>query len=543
MKKNVIFIGLTFLFSITNIFSQVIGDFPYFESFLNSEKPQGIETPTPTNGKENSIQFLDSGVQLTPNAKDKFGAFYLNNHEFPSSAGIFISFEYMIYDGDGGDGFSVFFFDANEQNPGIGAPGAGIGYAYNRSVNNATHSRYRSQGLKSAFLGIAFDSYGNFKKMRYQGESRVNGIPFNFATTGSSETLDERGVSLDGNNEVTLRGPMNPSPILDRNSNPIPGLGIGYGGYPVLVTQRTTANVGFRLKTVSNYAWEKHNQLKAKNFFTIRGGKSFERPSDEGYRKAFIEMFPRQEGGFYVSVMIENELSRDTVIYDYEFRTNFNYLENALTNSQGDNYTGDDPILNSTVRNITMTVPFAMKIGFAAATGVDTQYATGKTDKHVIKNLSVKLPRSAEAYDDYAEDKYQGVDTVLFLPLANDIGYKGSIARVQDPCPECIDSSTFRFIQPDGTVSPNPFECIIPKEGKWTFDSDKGIAKFEPLPSFHGNARINYDVKGGKIDPDPYAQEAYRSGQATIGVNIVPVKSIISNKMITGKIYNEDNKQ
>ena len=516
------------------LLAQVEGEFPYFESFLSGQKPAGIETPDPGGDMGNSVEFKNNGVQLTPPELDKFGAIYLDNHQFQSNIGIFISFEYMVYDGNGGDGFSLFFFDANEEDPGIGAPGSGIGYTYNRSINTSENLKFRFPGLKGGYLGIAFDSYGSFKELRYQGESRVSGIPFSKSVRGTGAT-----VGADGNNEVTLRGAMSPTAIRTSGGNLIPGMGVRYGGYPVLVTQRTTENVGFRLRTSSYYVWERYDQFKGKSFFQLRGGTEFKKPSDPGYRKAFVELFPiENKKGFLVSVMIQQgEASRDTIIYDYEYTEAFDYVENAITNSSGDNYLGDDILFESPVRRLIATVPKAFKIGFAAATGA-SKMPEAKRDRHVIKNLNVILPRAAKANDDFVDDIPQRTRATIY-PLPNDFGYKGPISRNQAPCPECIDKTTFRFLKEDGTVSPTPFEYTVSGEGTWRYDQNTGIATFDPVSAFVGVAQVKYDIKGGIGDADPYALEPYRSGPATIRVNVIssanPEMHIISNKMVTGK--------
>jgi len=521
--------------------AQDYGDFPYFESFLKKTSlPTGVIKPTPGRNVLNRARLLNNGLQLTPDSLDCFGAVYLDNHWFKAENGIFIEFEYMIYGGTGGDGFSVFFFDAAEANPGIGASGAGIGYGYNRSIYNAQFRHERAPGLKSAYLGIAFDTFGNFKGLRYQGESRVSGIPFSYGTTGSGETSGGNG-----DNDITLRGAMRKTPIraggYEETGDTIPGLGVQYSGYPVLVTQRTTDNVGFRLKTESNFAWERHDQSKAKTGFGIRGNTNFENSQEQGYRKAFIEMFPNgKQNGFFVSVMIQHDSTRDTLIYDYEYINEFDYLENAIFDAQGDYNTGDQPRSVSLVRKLKFDLPIELKIGLAAATGSSEASPIGKKDKHIIKNLGITLPRAAEAYDDYIDDKVQGTRLVNFNPLLNDVGYKGTISRNQDPCPECIDGTTFQFVDENGQALPDPHESIIANEGKWTYDVNTETVTFEPVPSFLGPARVRYSIKGGKVDSVPYADNAYRSTPATIGVDIVvnpnPPRKLITNKMVTGKV-------
>ena len=61
-----------------------------------------------------------------------------------------------------------------------------------------------------------------------------------------------------------------------------------------------------------------------------------------------------------------------------------------------------------------------------------------------------------------------------------------------------------------------------------------------PNPSFHGEAKIKYDIKGGINTPDPYADAAYCSLPATITVNVkkssIVYRNTISNKMVTIKL-------
>lgn len=543
-----------FLVGSINISAQISGDYPYFESFLSGTQPAGIEKPTPESGMANVVDFSSpEGVILTPATLDKFGAFYLNNHQFDSHAGIFISFEYMVYEGDGGDGLSVFFFDADYSDPGIGAPGAGIGYTYNRAViggDDPTLSAQRSIGLKGAYMGIAFDSFGNFKKLFYQGEARVNGLPYNYGSPGTSE------LGPGTTNDVTIRGAMHP------RGSTATGLSLGYMGYPVLVTQSTLTRVGHIMKTINDvepglrmYTWKQNNQLKAKETFTIRGGEAFTRPTDPGYRRAYIELFPNNDdnlGGFFVSVMIEHDNRRDTVIYNYKYTENFKYIENAI--NDGSPIT-DYNNKNATVRtgttvevDLDASVPDALKIGFAAATG-SSKAVGGKKDKHVIKNLKLILPRAAEAYDDYVDDKYQGT-IVTFKPLENDIGYTGTISRIQKPCPSCIDERSFRFVLDDGTEiyddGADVIQHRITNMGIWRYDKTNGEVTFTPDQGFvDKEATIRYNIKGGKDGSPggeyPYNQESYRSTPATIGVKIItnpnPPGStfMISNKMVTSR--------
>ncbi|MDR2948148.1 MAG: hypothetical protein LBV71_02970 [Prevotella sp.] len=542
MKLYKYYISISlFIFFANGIIAQEnedFGDFPYQESFLNQiTLPVGVIRPDPA---KNSAKPDVNGLILTPDEYNKFGAIYLDNHKFKSRNGILIEFEYMIFNDDeneknfGGDGLSLFFFNADlkGETPNIGAAGAGLGYTYNRSLLNTPANVYRAEGLRGAYMGVAFDSYGNFKELRFQGESRVSGLPLAFTSTGANDIRPDPGTDM--TNHVTIRGARRL-----QGFSP-PGMGLGYCGYPVLVSQSTINDYGVKLKTVSNYAYTKEKLSIGKNYFKIRGGKEFEKPGDKGYRKAFVELFPNGDEGFFVSVMIEHETKKDTIIYDYEYKKSLTYLENAITDpaNLGDNTDQQVPRTTASVQTLDVPIPLELKIGLAAATG--NGLAGSKHDKHVIKNLGIRLPRSAEAYDDFLDDQYAGI-TVTFKPLLNDLAYKGLISKQQKGDPKNIDPTTFRFIKPDGKPSDDYYNYTDTDGGIWKYDETTGAVTYRhPDRTFTGKPRVKYSIKGLPDPPNPYANEAYRSLPATIGVNIIEnpnkQKNIISNRMITNDV-------
>ncbi|MDU1891827.1 MAG: hypothetical protein E6767_14160 [Dysgonomonas sp.] len=560
LRISLVAIVLLFSVATTKSYAQ-IQDLPFFNTMKELTESE-VTKPTPTVGTNNAV-FTSQGVQLTPNEFNKFGAIFFKNYKFESAKGLLITFEYMVYDGDkngdgkpGGDGFSFFMFDADVDNPGIGAPGAGLGYAYNRThANQTTH---RAPGLNGGYLGVGFDSYGNFKVLRYQGESRANGMPYGWRDLPGSIVTDKDGNTkqlqdFKGNNDVTLRGAMHPTGF---STN---GWGKLYSGYPVLATQRTTEDVGFKLNP-TNGTWDMIKDRPGELFnLPVRGGKQFDKSTDQGYRKAVVELFPDNDQGFYVSVAIKNEAALDTIIYRYHYLKEFIYLENAKANQyqggssdSGANETSTPDWSTTNVNRVSLSAPApaTFKIGFSAATG-DGNQPDGQRDIHLIKNLSVSLPRAAIAVDDYKDDVCKGAQIITFEPLLNDYGYKGTIELEQEACPECIDGATFRFIKPDGTaIALGAGETQIvyddPDVGKWTYTynelTNEGIVKLALKSTFEGPVRVKYDVKGGKHDPtSDYAQEEYRSVPATIGVNVTStpckpvVRKLISNKMVTSK--------
>ncbi|MBS1549786.1 MAG: hypothetical protein JSS94_07975 [Bacteroidetes bacterium] len=144
---------------------------------------------------------LTSGVQdpinngwlrLTNNSTYQRGYAYVNK-AFPSSFGLYIDFEYKTWrssadSNDGGDGFSVYLFDAATPTFQNGAYGGSLGYA--QLVSGATNQ----PGLAGAYLGVGFDEYGNFAN----------------ANEGKNGGTNGRAP-----NSIVLRGPANPAnPLL-----------------------------------------------------------------------------------------------------------------------------------------------------------------------------------------------------------------------------------------------------------------------------------------------------------------------------------------
>lgn len=524
-----LFMGILLQFAVLNMNAQRFGSFPYEESFLKGD-PGNISFPaSQISGVPNSADFTDEGLLLTPNIKTSFGAVFINDRRFTSVNGIRVEFEYMAYGstGAGGDGINMFLLDAKVKNPTIGAHGAGIGYAYNRSYNGILkeidHRKSRMKGLSGAYLGVAFDEFGNYKGLRFQGDSRVGGIPYNGTIQGTTRGMI--GSEYNTRNQVTLRGAK--GPVIDASL----GLGDGYTGYPVLITQATNDRNGVEIMPYeTNKSIYKTFSTYTGNLFTISGGDRFTDDSNEAYRKAIVELYPVPDdqpvGGFYVTVKIQHGKKTDVLISDYHYKETFWYAENAYPNGgQGDNNSTDIIRLEPVYRQLNAHIPDTLRIGFAASTGEETNY-------HIIKNLRITLPGGAEAYDDYAETDQGKVITIL--PLDNDLAYNGTIKRDQIGNRDYLVDATFRFRDVQNKIVPG-YTYTNPNEGTWTYDPFFAKVTFMPKPSFYGDAKVDYDIKGGKYTIDPYLDEAYRSLPATITVQVNqnPARDIISNKMVT----------
>lgn len=499
------------------------GDFPYFQSFLGNVKPDEITLPIPSTGT-NSAEFsppgYPQGLLLTPNSTAEFGAVFVNDRKFNSKNGIIIEFEYMAYGGTGADGLGVFFFNAAVDDPKIGAKGAGIGYTYRRA--NYSNLGFRRAGLTGAYLGVALDSYGNFKTTRWIPSERIAGI---------NQNGGERS-------HVTLRGATG-DPYPDA-SNILAGMGVGFTGYPVLVSQstkRTGVNEYYYLNENGNYISMTSNPAYDGDF-VIRGEHEFTDDSSPFYRKAIIELYPvhpeqSEYSGIYVTVKIQHGKTITTVIDDYEYKSKFLYRETAVPNHvNGDDWDPSTPVISSPIE-LNAAIPEFLRVGFSASTGEST-------DIHIVRNLLITLPGSAESDADHAIT-YMG-NPVTIQVLDNDIAYDGIISRQQVGKKENLDPETFIFITSSGNVlGKGEFEYISENEGVWRYNPVTEGLTFTPEDGFSGEAVIYYSIKGGLPgNEDPYKDEAYRSVPAKVSVTVIDNSEnrqyIRSNRMIAPQL-------
>lgn len=504
-------------------YSQKYGSFPYQEPFKKAQMPADISRPSVSNGT-NAAGFTNIGLRLTEPKTQQFGAIFVNNRQFGTENGIKIEFEYMVFGGGttGADGFSVFLFDAEVTTPTIGAKGAGLGYAYNRAIFSS-YGAQRNKGLSGAYLGIGFDSFGNFNAQRFQGESMVNGI-----LNGSSSV---------GGSNVTIRGAEGkPDPAYV-------GAGAraneeGFSGYPVLISQSTTAINKNRIINETDGGYDAFStSLENGDVFNIRGNGAFNDGDvkNAAYRKAIIELYPLQPSGMSVTVKIirgsNNGAVESTVIDNFEYKDEFAYEENSYNNNGGDVGT----TLKAITKKITLdtSAPKFLRLGFAASTG-------SVTDNHYIKNLRVTLPSSAIANDD--EGILQSNFTSTINPLKNDLGFTGPVAPNQQGRSGYLNRATFRFL--DDNNNPITGTTYTNTSGTWVYNISDGKLTYTGTPGFKGTATVKYDIKAGKNNEQPYADEAYRSLSATVSVKVKSpapepqpeVKGILTNRMLQPRI-------
>jgi hypothetical protein len=144
------FFLLTLLWAV-NIFAQ----FPYREGFKGPTATDVILGGTAVLTAGSGIDPNGSGyLRLTNNQAFQSG-FVRSTQSFPSAEGLIISFEYFTYGGSGADGINFFLFDSSASAAfNIGGFGGSLGYSQRSDLN--------LPGLSKAFIGIAFDEFGNF---------------------------------------------------------------------------------------------------------------------------------------------------------------------------------------------------------------------------------------------------------------------------------------------------------------------------------------------------------------------------------------------
>lgn len=487
--------------------ASIYGFYSYSSSLMNASSASELTI-------QGNASHTATGVQLTPASSGQFGGLFINGRTFTSVNGLHVEFEYDMKNGTAlggtyGDGLSFFLYDGAVTSPTIGAPGAGIGYSYNRTKD--TYASQRRQGLSGAYLGIALDEFGNFKSKRFQGESRINGI--------SGVTWSQAA------SHVTLRGARGTA----INTT---GLGAGFTGYPVLATRTTLSNSG----TVGRILQADRSYAATSNTLAS----TFDLRNNAGeFRKVYLDLIPHftsptTTDGFDIKVDIQTNQNGTpiNVINYYHYKTSIPYTENA--NPQTSDFNTSDTEGTATNHTLNATVPSVLKLGFAAATG-------GAFQQHIIRNVKLTLPYSAVSNNDVASTcKFQPVNIPVF---SNDIAYKGPISITTPPTGSNtnIDYSTFSFTKTSDTDLTLYRRKVTP-QGTWTYNKSNGIVTFTPSSGFTGTATMTYSIKGrtvkdsnGKII-EPYGDTAYRSVPGTITVNLKTtgcIYSVISNRMVT----------
>lgn len=148
-----------------------VGPFPITETFRSTTLgtdwriggDAALTAPADGNG--------NGWLRLTPIATNKFGYVH-NERSFPSSDGILAEFRYATHGGTGADGLAVFLYDGAtpEGDFRIGPSGGALGYA---GCPVPSGGGPPVPGLRNAYVGIAFDEYGNFARTGQCGRDGI----------------------------------------------------------------------------------------------------------------------------------------------------------------------------------------------------------------------------------------------------------------------------------------------------------------------------------------------------------------------------------
>lgn len=234
---------------------------------------------------------LNAGwLRLTADNTNENGYAYLDR-AFPTTLGLVVDFEYKSWRSvsnddpehswihgifHGGDGFSVFLFDAAVPFR-IGGYGGGLGYAPNDAVG--------APGLAGGYLGLGFDEYGFFG---VQGEGRWGSI--------RPDPNRERVVP----NTVVLRGPA--------TSN---STGQTVDGVPPTHRLLTGARLGNRFGSSA--------EIRMRNEIDYNTPPFGSRPTDEQfYRRVLLQLDP-MGGGFYQVTVKWKRVNDPTAPYETLF--------------------------------------------------------------------------------------------------------------------------------------------------------------------------------------------------------------------------------
>ncbi|MEI6559449.1 MAG: LamG-like jellyroll fold domain-containing protein, partial [Rhodospirillaceae bacterium] len=143
--------------------------FPATQTFGSASPAGWIITGSPT-----YTLVTNGSLQLTDTGTGQFGSAYYDT-ETSLQYGLHLSFKFYSGDGNGADGISCYLFDGHTA-PGHGASGGALGYG-GSGLNNGV---YATPGVAEAYMGLAFDTWGNFLAQSQWGG---NGLadPANYA--------------------------------------------------------------------------------------------------------------------------------------------------------------------------------------------------------------------------------------------------------------------------------------------------------------------------------------------------------------------------
>jgi serralysin len=133
----------------------------------------------------------DTIIRLTE-AQTNQASFVLFTKPVNSARGLSVTFDFYAYGGTGGDGLSFFFLDAAQ---GIPSQGGGFGGSLGYASRIDKDAGLNEAGIAGGYLGVGFDSFGNFSNPT---EGRVQGPGFSPNTIAVRGSADNKYRYLTG---------------------------------------------------------------------------------------------------------------------------------------------------------------------------------------------------------------------------------------------------------------------------------------------------------------------------------------------------------
>ncbi|MGK6352493.1 hypothetical protein [Parapedobacter sp. DT-150] len=414
---------------------------------------------------------LNAGwLRLTADNANEEGYTYLDE-AFPSTLGLIIDFEYKTWRSvsndepqhswnhgvfHGGDGFSVFLFDASVPFQ-IGGYGGGLGYAPNAAVD--------APGLAGGYIGLGFDEYGYFG---VQGEGRWGGI------------------QRDANGEEVV-----PNTVILRGRETTNNTGQTVGGVPP--THRFMAGVKLGNRTGTSEQIRTRNEI---DYNTLPYGP---RPDDDQfYRRVVVELEPIA-GGLYAGKVMWKKVNDPTAPYDTLF-TYTTSVPPAPFLKVGFSGSTAGAINNHDIRNVLITTPGNLRLNKFVDKEVlhivDNEETTAEIENEVTYTVEVVNathgPLTNISFEDHVTDGAGNtLDTDLFqvtnitatgftaanLPTAFPLGSNqvtGTLALAPDATGYITITGRLLGLPPrnlvynSATATPDPTEIIDPDLGNNT---------------------------------------------------------------------------
>ncbi|SEF42344.1 PKD domain-containing protein [Algoriphagus boritolerans] len=344
------------VFNTDDIVIPIREGFPFCETFIGFDLRDNIVLG---GNAAADLELTGNSLQLTGISNDESGYMFVDI-PFSSLFGLKVSFEFSNFGGTGADGVSFFMFDGSisASDFQIGGTGGALGYTSVRAtLNEAT---LISPGLRGAYLGIGFDELGNF------GNSRTGKFG-GFEDPNNDDALSNTPLFP---HSVVVRGPVDGPPPLapgtpfrdwDRinDSKNVSGslTPPRYQSYKFIdgriFDPASTGIAGtFPPVSVAPYLHPEKFEIDTDSFS--------DSCPDEGFRKVFLDLNPV-------------DVNDPTQGYTIEIQMLINVggvikLVNVF----------DGPI------NYPFAAPELLKVGFAASTGLQTNY-------HQIRNVTVQV--------------------------------------------------------------------------------------------------------------------------------------------------------